>query len=33
MGKLIDMIGKKFNRLTIVSRADNEGTRAAWNCI
>jgi len=33
MGKLIDMIGKKFNRLTIVSRAANEDTRAAWNCI
>jgi len=33
MGKLIDMIGKKFNRLTIVSRATNEDTRAAWNCI
>ena len=33
MGKLIDMIGKKFNRLTIVSRAANDGTRAVWNCI
>ena len=33
MGKLIDMIGKKFNRLTIVSRAANEDTRAAWNCV
>ena len=33
MGKLIDMIGKKFNRLTIVSRAANDGTRAVWNCV
>jgi hypothetical protein len=33
MGKLIDMIGKKFHRLTIISRAENEGTRAAWNCV
>jgi hypothetical protein len=33
MGKLIDMIGKKFNRLTIVSRVANEDTRAAWNCV
>ena len=32
MGKFIDMTGKKFNRLTIVSRAKNEGTRASWNC-
>jgi len=32
MGKLIDMIGKKFHRLTIISRAENEGTRAAWKC-
>jgi len=33
MAKLIDMIGKKFNRLTIISRAENEETRAAWNCL
>lgn len=33
MGKLIDMVGMKFGRLIIVSRADNEGTRAAWNCV
>ena len=33
MGKLIDMVGKKYGRLTIVSRADNDGTRASWNCI
>lgn len=33
MGKLIDMVGMKLNRLTVVSRAENEGTRAAWNCV
>lgn len=33
MAKLIDMVGKQFSRLTVVSRAENEGTRAAWNCI
>lgn len=33
MAKLIDMVGIKFNRLTIISRAGNEGTRAAWNCV
>ena len=32
MGKLIDMIGKRYGRLTIISRADNDGTRAVWNC-
>jgi hypothetical protein len=33
MAKLIDMIGKKYNRLTVISRAKNEGTRASWNCL
>jgi len=33
MPKKLNIIGKKFNRLTIVSRAANEDTRAAWNCI
>lgn len=33
MAEFIDMIGKKFNRLTIISRAKNEGTRASWNCL
>lgn len=27
------MLGKKYNRLTVISRAQNEGTRASWNCI
>lgn len=33
MGKLIDMTGKKYNRLTVISRAENEGTRASWHCL
>jgi hypothetical protein len=33
MGKLIDMLGKKYNRLTVISRAENEGTRASWHCL
>jgi hypothetical protein len=33
MGFLIDMIGKKHGRLTVVSRAANDGTRAAWHCL
>lgn len=33
MGVLIDMTGNKFGRLTIESRSENKGTRAAWNCV
>jgi hypothetical protein len=33
MGKLINMLGKKYGRLTIVSRAKNTETRAVWNCV
>lgn len=33
MAKLIDMTGKKYNRLTVISRAENEGSRASWNCL
>lgn len=33
MGTLIDMTGKKFGRLLVVSRAPNIETRAAWNCL
>ena len=33
MGKIIDMIGEKHNRLTVISRADNGGTRASWYCL
>ena len=33
MGKLIDMTGQKYGRLTVVSRAPNQETRAAWHCL
>lgn len=33
MAKLIDMTGLTFSRLTVVSRAENDGTRAVWNCV
>ena len=33
MGKLIDMLGTKYGRLTILSRAKNTETRAVWNCV
>ena len=33
MGKLIEMIGSTFTRLTVVGRAENTGTRAAWSCV
>lgn len=33
MGKFIDMTGSVFGRLTVQSRAPNDGTRAAWNCL
>lgn len=33
MNKFIDMTGWVFGRLTVESRAPNDGTRAAWNCV
>lgn len=33
MAKLIDIIGQTFTRLTVVCRAENIGTRAAWKCV
>jgi hypothetical protein len=33
MGKFIDMTGSVFGRLTVQSRAPNDGTRAVWNCV
>jgi len=33
MAKLNDLSGQKFNKLTVISRATNDGTRARWNCI
>ena len=32
MGRLIDLTGKKFNRLTVVGRAPNRGKSTMWNC-
>ena len=32
MGELIDLIGQKFGRLTVVSRAPNKRTSACWWC-
>jgi hypothetical protein len=31
--RLIDLTGQRFGRLTVVSRAPNYGTSAAWFCI
>jgi len=33
MGIFQNIAGNKYGRLTVVSRAPNEGTRAAWNCL
>ena len=33
MGKLIDMIDQKYNRLYIISRAEGSDSRAYWNCV
>jgi len=33
MGIFQDITGNKYGRLTVVSRAPNEGTRASWNCL
>lgn len=32
MPKLIDLTGQKFNRLTVLNRAENKNGRVAWNC-
>lgn len=32
MGKLIDLTGQQFGRLTVVGRAENRGKHAAWLC-
>jgi len=31
--QFIDLTGKKFNRLTVISRAENRGNRAMWDCL
>ena len=33
MGKLVDLVGMKYHRLTVVSRAPNKRTSSAWNCV
>lgn len=33
MGKLLDLTGKHFGRLTVIDRAINEGKEVQWNCI
>ena len=33
MGKLIDLTGQKFGKLTVVDRAANRGKETMWNCI
>ena len=32
MGKLIDLTGQQFGKLTVISRAENIGKKAAWLC-
>lgn len=33
MGKLIDLTGQRFGRLTVLSRAENRGKSVYWNCV
>ena len=33
MGKLINEVGNKYERLTVIARAENKGTRANWLCL
>lgn len=33
MGKFINMLNSKYGRLTVVARAPNQETRAAWHCV
>lgn len=32
MGKLQDLTGKRFNRLTVIKRTENKGKRVMWIC-
>ena len=32
MGKFIDLTGQKFGRLTVINRAENQGTQTRWRC-
>ena len=33
MAKLEYLIGKRFGKLTVIARADNQGTKAMWVCL
>lgn len=33
MGKAVDLIGRKFGRLTVIERAENRGKYVAWKCL
>ncbi len=33
MSAVINLTGLKFSRLTVVTRAENRGSRSAWNCV
>ena len=33
MAEFIDITGQKFGRLTVLTRSQNQGTRAFWNCL
>lgn len=33
MSKYKDLTGQKFNRLTVIKKAENIGTRTAWECL
>lgn len=32
MGKLVDLTGRRFGMLTVISRANNKGEETMWNC-
>lgn len=32
MPPLVDLAGRRFGRLTVISRAENRGKQTAWNC-
>jgi hypothetical protein len=32
MGKVIDLMGRVFGRLTVTGRAESQGTKARWHC-
>lgn len=32
MGKFIDLTGKRFNKLTVIERAENKGSKVCWRC-